>query len=201
MPKTKKTVKTTKPAKKTKTTKPVKTKKVVKAKPATKSKKTKVAKTNKIKPANPFKRGPGRPKGSKNNPKAGPIVPLPDTNVLPECEPEILGETNDRLGSTFDHEGKPEPESIPRHAKSETKYTLAKPVVENASVVLAEPERGPVQKIDPISLPKAQPVSDDGIVVMKTSVKDAPLPEFVAETASIKNEDGVLIMQEPQRKS
>ena len=180
MPKTKKTTKTVKPANKTKTTKKtVKTKKVVKAKkPTTKSKTVKV-----VKPSS--KRGPGRPKGSKNKPKVvvAPVVSAPEP-------------ANDRLSSCFDHNGEAEPASKPAPAK----YTLAKPVVENASVILAEPERGPMQKIDPISLPKAKPVSDNGIVVMQTNVKDVPAPDFVKEVGSVKNEEGCLIVQGPARK-
>ena len=183
MPKTKKTVKTNKPATKTKAkTKVVKTKKVVK--PATKTKKTVKPAVKAVKPAS-SKRGPGRPKGSKNKPKVvvAPVVSAPEP-------------ANDRLSSCFDHNGEAEPASTPQPPK----YTLAKPVVENASVVLAEPERGLVQKIDPITLPKAKPVSDNGIVVMQTSAKDVPAPDFVKEVGSVKNEEGCLIVQGPARK-
>jgi hypothetical protein len=162
---------------------------------ATKSKKAKTTTSTRtrLKPASKNKtpakpKGkPGRPKVSKNKPKA---VVAPEVSAAP-VETVAQPETNDRLIPHFDHNGVPEPKSVPRPAPT-------KAVVMGDSVVMDGLAPEPMQPIEKMSLPKPTPSFDGMSVVMETK-PDAIEAYAKIEKASVKNEDGVLIVQEPFR--
>jgi hypothetical protein len=135
-----------------------------------------------------------KPKGKPGRPRkvavAPPVVHAVEVHTAPQPETTTH---NDRLQAVFDHNGVPEPKSVP----------IPKPTqaaMDHGSVVMASPPPEPMKAVEPMKLPKPQASFDGQSVVMKTAPAEAPAPAPEPEKAMLKNEDGVLIIQQPINK-
>lgn len=98
--------------------------------------------------------------------------------------------TNDRLAVVYDHNGEPEPTTIPS--------LKTQPVLANGSVIVAEP----LSSLAPLPVqPKKQalPHSDGSSVVMEPAMINEPVAPAEKVKATITNEDGILVVKEPTR--
>jgi hypothetical protein len=170
--KTKTTTKTTKPVQKAKTIKMLTAKTV---KPVKKT--TTVSKTKTVVLA---KRGPGRPKGSKNKAKTE--------------------GANDRLQGVFGVDGLVEAGSKP-NLKPVPIPKATRVRVENGGVVIEEPKREPSQIMNTVDLPKPKATFDGQSIVMATTPEKLAPAEGERLKATLKDDKGVLIIQEPVRSS
>jgi hypothetical protein len=153
------------------------TKKTTAKKPTTTTKTKKVVKATSKTAA---RRGPGRPKGSKNKPK--------------------VEATNDRLQGVFGVDGSVEPGSKP-NLKPVPIPKATKALVQNGGVIMEAPQREPSQIMNTADLPKPKANFDGHTIVMATTSEAPVSAGGESLKATLKDDKGVLIIQEPARSS